>query len=98
MKVYIKVHFKDGIETIAICDEDLLCKVFHEGNLRIEISNYFFGGDLIEIDEAIKILKQASYFNIVGDKIIKEAINYKILSEEGVHRINGVPMALKMVF
>ena len=39
MKVYLKIHLKDEIETIACCDEKLLNQVFKEGNLRIEISN-----------------------------------------------------------
>ena len=98
MNVYIKVHYKDGIETIAICDENLLCKVFKEGNLKIEISNRFFGGELITIEKAIEILKDVSYFNIVGESIVQEAVNNKILPKEGIRRIDGVPMALKMMF
>jgi hypothetical protein len=98
MKVYIKVHIKDEIETIACCDEELLYKVFKEGNLRIEISNQFYGGKLIQLEDAISILKEASYFNIVGKKIINKAIACNILSKEGVRLINGIPMALKMMF
>ncbi len=98
MKVYIKIHKRNGIETVAICDESLLNKVFKEENLRIEVSHQFFGGELIKMEEAIKILKTASYFNIVGKDIIKRAINHKILPKEGVQEINGVPMAMKMIF
>ena len=98
MKVYLKIHLKDEIETIACCDEKLLNQVFKEGNLRIEISNQFFGGNLINLEDAIEILKEASYFNIVGENIISKAIDYKILPKEGVRSINGVPMALKMMF
>jgi len=98
MKVYIKVHIKNDLETIACCDEELLNQVFKEGNLRFEISNQFFGGRLIHLEDAISILKEASCFNIVGDKIINKAIECNILSEEGVRFINGIPMALKMMF
>jgi hypothetical protein len=98
MKVYLKIHIRNEIETVACCDKDLLCKVFKEGNLRIEITDQFYGGELVDISEAIAILKEASYFNIVGDSIIKEAIDCQILPKEGVRRINGVPMALKMMF
>ena len=98
MKVYLKIHIKDDIETIACCDENLLNQVFTEGNLRIEISNQFFGGRLIELEDAILILKQASYFNIVGEKIINRCITSQLLTKEGVRFINGVPMALKMMF
>lgn len=98
MKVYLKIHLKDEIETIACCDEKLLNQVFKEGNLRIEISNQFFGGKLINLEEAIEILKEAPYFNIVGENITSKAIDYKILPKEGIRSINGVPMALKMMF
>jgi len=98
MKVYLKIHIKDDIETIACCDENLLNQIFTEGNLRIEISNRFFGGRLIELEDAILILKQASYFNIVGEKIINRCIASQLLPKEGVRFINGVPMALKMMF
>lgn len=98
MKVYLKIHRRNEIETVACCDKDLLCKVFKEGNLRIEITEQFYGGELIDISDAIEILKEASYFNIVGHSIIKEAIRCKILPKEGVRRINGIPMALKMMF
>jgi hypothetical protein len=98
MKVFLKIHFRNEIETIACCDEELLNQVFKEGNLKIEISNRFFGGSLMSLEEAIEILKRASYFNIVGKNIIDRAIDCKILPKEGVSSINGVPMAMKMMF
>ena len=62
MKVYLKIHRYSDTETIACCDEALLNQIFTEGNLRIEISSTFFGGDLLAIDKAIEILRGASYF------------------------------------
>jgi len=98
MKVYLKIHTRNEIETIACCDEELLNKEFKEGNLKIDITEHFFGGILMDPEEAIEILKEASYFNIVGKCIIDKAIDSKLLPEEGVRSINGVPMALKMMF
>ncbi|MFX1426660.1 MAG: DUF424 domain-containing protein [Promethearchaeota archaeon] len=98
MRVYLKIHDRDQHETVACCDEELLNQIFKEGNLRIEISNHFYGGDLVNIEDAIDILKQASFFNIVGEKIIKKAIDCHLIPREGVRSINGIPMALKMMF
>lgn len=98
MRVYLKIHIRDDCETIACCDEELLNQVFIEGNLKIEISNRFFGGNLIRIEDAIDVLKQASFFNIVGEKIIEKAIECNLLPNEGIRFINGVPMAIKMIF
>jgi hypothetical protein len=98
MNVYLKVHCRNDLETVACCDENLLNQRFKDGNLVIEITNQFFGGALISMEEAIEILKEASNFNIVGDNIIKMAVEYKILPKEGIRSINGIPMAMKMIF
>ena len=98
MKVYLKIHRRNDIETVACCDETLLNHTFKEGNLRIEINSHFFGGDLLEIDQAGEILKEASYFNIVGENITNKAISLQLLTKEGVKKINEIPMAMKMMF
>jgi hypothetical protein len=86
------------METIACCDEELLNQIFKEGNLAIEITSQFFEGDLIKMEEAVEILKQASNFNIVGKNIVNKAVDCNVIPKEGVRSINGVPMAIKMVF
>ncbi|MEJ2294804.1 MAG: DUF424 family protein [Candidatus Lokiarchaeota archaeon] len=98
IRVYLKIHQRDGIETVACCDELLLNQIFCEGNLKIEISERFFGGELMTIEEAIEILKSAPYFNVVGENIVKTIIDKKILPKEGTRCINGIPMAIKMMF
>jgi hypothetical protein len=98
MKVYLKVHKRQDIETVACCDEMLLNTVLKEGNLKIEINDRFFGGDLLEVEKAVEILMQASYFNIVGKNICECVINSKLVPKEGVKTISGVPMAMKMMF
>ncbi len=98
MKVYLKVHTREDLETIACCDEELLNQVYKEGNLKIVISKQFFGGRLIDLEDAILILREAACFNIVGEKIIKKVVEIGIIPQEGIRYINGVPMALKMMF
>ena len=98
MRVYLKVHSTPRFETIACCDEKLLNKVFKQGNLKIEITERFYGGTLMQIEEAIDILLKSSFFNIVGNNIIDLAITHGIVPKEGVQLINGVPMAMKMMF
>ena len=98
MKVYLKIHRRNDIETVACCDEDLLNRVFTEGDLRIEINSNFYGGDLLTMEQAMEILKQSSYFNIVGENITNKAIALQLLPKEGVRKINNIPMAMKMMF
>ena len=97
MKVYLKVHIRDDSETVACCDEELLNQVFKEEDFRIEISNHFYGGKLISLEEAIDILKEVSFFNIVGEKITTKAVDCNLLTREGIQLICGIPMAMKMM-
>jgi hypothetical protein len=98
MKVYLKIHRRNDIDTVACCDEDLLNKVFTEGDLRIEINSNFFGGELLTTEQALEILKEALYFNIIGENIISKAIALQLLPKDGVRKINNIPMAMKMMF
>ena len=98
MKVYLKIHRRNDIDTVACCDEALLNRILTEGNLRIEINSNFYGGDLLDIEQAMEILKVASYFNIVGENITNKAIALQILTKDGVRKINNIPMAMKMMF
>ena len=97
LKVYIKIHSRNDIETVACCDEHLLNQCYKEGKVKIEISENFFGGHLIALDEAIEILKNAQNFNIVGENIINGAVLNKLLPEDGTRKIAGIPMAMKMM-
>jgi len=98
MKVYLKIHRRNDIDTVACCDEDLLNKVFTEGDLRIDINSNFFGGELLAIEQALEILKEALYFNIIGENITSKAIALQLLPKDGVRKINSIPMAMKMMF
>ena len=89
---------RNEMDCVACCDEQLLLKVFKEGNIKIEITEQFYGGQLVKLEEAIEILSGATNFNIVGENIINQAIRCKLLSKDGVHVINGIPMAMKMMF
>lgn len=98
MKVYIKIHHFQFHETVACCDEQLLNKSFSEGDFNLDITDQFFGGNLVNIEKAIEILKTSDSFNIVGENITSNAVKNKIVSKEGIQLINNLPIALKMMF
>ncbi len=97
LKVYFKIHRRGEVDVFACCDEHLLDQCYKEGDLKIDITKHFFGGNLIDILDAIEILKKAQSFNIVGENIINAAILNKILPKDSALKIAGVPMAMKMI-
>jgi len=98
LQVYLKIHTQGTTEIIAVCDDELLNKELYEDNFKLKISNDFYGGKLIDIDEAINILSISSNFNIIGNNIVRKAIKSGIVLESNIKKINNIPMALKMIF
>jgi uncharacterized protein len=97
MKVYIKIHINPLSEVVAVCDESVLGKTFKSGELQISISESFYKGDLVEIEDVISILKNSSNFNLAGPNIIKASIEKGIIIEDSVLKINSIPLAMKFV-
>jgi len=80
-------------QVIAVCDEDILGKKF--GNQKI--SEYFYKGELIDISQAILILKNASNFNIAGKSIITACIENEIITNRGIITMDSIPFAMKFL-
>ena len=95
--MYVRVH-KAYREIIAICDEELLGKNFEEGTRVLNITEYFFGGDKCDEKEVERIIidgvKGDSTFQIAGEKSVQISINLGAINEEGVKKIQGIPIAL----
>ena len=93
MKFYLKVHIGNGRKVIAICDENLIGKMFIENELKIEVSERFYKGELVDI-EKIKLELEFNSLNVVGENIIKILIELGFLTKEDIKRIQGVPFAM----
>ena len=91
MRVYLKVWRIGKDIMVAVCDEDLLGKKFRDGNLKLEINEKFYGGRLVPIEEGVKAVKEATIANVVGEKIINELKKEKLVIEEAIIRIAGIP-------
>jgi uncharacterized protein len=79
---------------IAICDEELIGKKIEiEKNFSIFVSERFYREKLIEEEEALKLMKEATIGNLLGKRIIKLAIEKNIISSESVILIGGIPHA-----
>jgi hypothetical protein len=87
---------------VAICDKELLGKIFEEGNFQLDVKENFFKGEEETSEEkAIQKIRQMSIedstFNIVGKESVNAAIKAGILSKEEIGRIKGIPFALVLV-
>ncbi len=93
MKVYCKKHKHPDYEVTAVCDENILGKTFG----KQKISEHFYKGPLIDIADAINILKNTQNFNIAGKFIINACIESGVINERGIIVFENIPFAMKFL-
>ena len=98
MKVYVKVMEVDegGVirRVVGMCDEGLLGRVFREGDLVLEVNEEFFGGDLLELDEALYIAETSENVMAVGEVIVGKLVEAGLTHPQAILRIAGVPFVI----
>lgn len=86
---------------VAICDKELLGRVFEEGKFQLDIKESFYKGEEVDEEELlemiIKMAREDATFNIVGKKSVSVALKAGVIAEEGVGKIQGVPFALVLI-
>ena len=79
---------------LNMCDAELVGKEIVDGELKIQISENYYGKQIVEKDEALSMLKSASILNLVGKKTISLAIDLGIGSKDGVKIISDIPFLI----
>ena len=79
---------------VNMCDVELMGKDIVDGELKIHISENYYGKKIVDKDEAISLLKSASIMNLVGKETISLATGLGIGSESGVKIISGIPFLI----
>ena len=79
---------------LNICDANLLGKNISQNELIVTISQSYYGGQIIEKDEAKKLLETSSIINMVGKNTISLSLKLGIGSKNGVKKISGVPFLI----
>ena len=79
---------------LNICDAELLGKNISQNELNVAISKSYYGDQIIEKDEAKKLLENSSIINMVGKNTISLSLELGVGSENGVKKISGVPFLI----
>lgn len=92
-----KLH-KASRLAVAVCDSDLLGNRFEEEGKQLDLTGKFFQGEEKSSEEIRELLdfyrKEDACFNIIGEKSCNIALEAKLVSEDSVSKIAGVPFIL----
>ena len=81
-----------------ICDYELVGREVKNGDHIISLSREYFLEELIGNSEAKNILQASSILNLVGNRIIKLAIEMRLAKEMTVRNIQGIPFLMIFKF
>lgn len=89
--VYVKTIVCKGQRLVAACDEDILGKTFREGKLKLEVTEQFYKGIRLSMDEAVKLIGDADIANLSGKSIVDAVLREGLADQRAVISISGVP-------
>ncbi|MBU2497148.1 MAG: DUF424 family protein [Nanoarchaeota archaeon] len=96
-EIFVKIH-ESYRKVIVICDSDLIGKKVKEGIIQLDVKENFYSGDKMSEQEIASLIKNMERdfpsYNIVGKKAISLCIKEKLISEQGVKTISGIPHAM----
>jgi hypothetical protein len=76
---------------LAMCDADLLGKTLKQGKIVFHIREEFYKGSLMCLEEAVGLIRQSTIVNMVGQRIVKKAVEEGWIHPDAVLEIEGVP-------
>ncbi|MFB6127331.1 MAG: DUF424 domain-containing protein [Halolamina sp.] len=77
---------------VSVCDPDCLGETYEDGELSLEVTESFYGGeDAVEADAeaVVDSLTRASVANLVGEECVGVAVEAGLVDEERVLRVDG---------
>ncbi|MEX2680543.1 MAG: DUF424 family protein [Candidatus Sigynarchaeota archaeon] len=84
-----------GKKFLSCCDSELLGKTFTEGKCCLRITEGFYKGTEISLDEASDVIAEnietMDSIQIIGEHIISHLHDCELISKEGARRTCNVP-------
>jgi hypothetical protein len=90
-EVSLRVFKDDKYTLVAVCDSGLLGKTFREGKLKLEVKVDFYKGVVASIRDALQTIDTADIANLVGEEIVKAAVEKGLVNPSAIVRIGGIP-------
>ena len=94
MQFSVRVSDYQKNTMLNICDSELLGKKIIQDELNIHISESYYGGKLVEKEEAKSLLKNSLIINMVGKETVSLSIKLGIGSKNGIKTISGIPFLI----
>jgi uncharacterized protein len=79
---------------VDICDLELMGSKLEQDGLVINLTPEYYQQEVIEHHYAKELLLKCDIANLVGDRIVRQALDMKLAKEVSVRKISGVPFLM----
>ena len=83
---------------INICDIELIGTKLEQGEIVVDLTKEYFQQEIIKESNAEKLLQTCSIANLVGERIVNQAIKLRLAKETSIKRICGIPFLMIFKF
>jgi len=95
--ISVKIHTRDGERLLAACDPEIIGKTFKEGDIRLKVSEIFYGGETISEEAFRERMRSVTMMNLAGQRTVTIAEEEGYVSKDAVMIIDGIKHAQAVV-
>ncbi len=86
-----RMHRQDSTALLAACDQELIGTTLNDGDLKLSLSEGFYGIQPVDEEDLEVLFSQASTMNLFGKETISLGIKLGYVDEDAVIEIAGIP-------
>ena len=98
MNYALRIMKYQGSIMINICDIELIGTKLEQGDMVVDLTKEYFQQEIIEESKAEDLLQSCSIANLVGERIVNQAIKLRLAKEISIKRVSGVPFLMIFKF
>src|SRR4051812_21520531 len=83
-----------GAVMVDICDLELIGNNLKQDGLVINLTPEYYQQEVIESSFAKELLLECDIAYLVGDRIVRQALDMKLAKEASIRKISGVPFLM----
>lgn len=93
----VKIHKREDRAILAVCDSDLIGRVFTEGDRQLDLTSDFYKGEERDDKDVGDLMRNADIVNLVGPKAVAIGIQEEVITQDHVITIAGIPHAQAVI-
>jgi len=89
--ITVRMYRRGSEVVVAAADKSLIGRCLKQEQLRLEVCSSFYEGEDADEEMLVNRLRMATIANLVGKETVAVAAKHRLINEECVMTIEGVP-------